>query len=70
MITVALMMERPAVNEEWWKTSSPNQELGGKNYKYTVAPLDGQDGGKPGSNIRVAFLYNPDRVKLVEKRSR
>ena len=50
------------------KLAARIKELGGKNYKYTeVAPLDGQDGGKPGSNIRVAFLYNPDRVKLVEK---
>lgn len=50
------------------KLAARIKELGGKNYKYTeVAPLDGQDGGKPGSNIRVAFLYNPERVKLVEK---
>ena len=50
------------------KLASRIKELGGKTYKYTeVAPLDGQDGGKPGSNIRVAFLYDPNRVKLVEK---
>lgn len=49
------------------KLAARIKELGGKDYKYTeVAPLDGQDGGKPGSNIRVAFLYNPDRVKLVD----
>ena len=50
------------------KLAAHIKELGGKTYKYTeVAPLDGQDGGKPGSNIRVAFLYDPNRVKLVEK---
>ena len=50
------------------KLAARIKELGGKTYKYTeVAPLDGQDGGKPGSNIRVAFLYDPNRVKLVEK---
>ncbi|ERK56916.1 LPXTG-motif protein cell wall anchor domain protein [Gemella bergeri ATCC 700627] len=43
-------------------------ELGGKEYKYTeIAPVDGKDGGKPGANIRVAYLYNPKRVTLVEK---
>ncbi|WP_314831159.1 endonuclease/exonuclease/phosphatase family protein [uncultured Streptococcus sp.] len=50
------------------KLAARIKELGGKTYKYTeVAPFDGQDGGKPGSNIRVAFLYDPNRVKLVEK---
>ena len=50
------------------KLAARIKELGGKTYKYTeVAPLDGQDGGKPGSNIRVAFLYDPNRVKLVER---
>ncbi|MGX7111623.1 hypothetical protein [Gemella cuniculi] len=44
------------------------KSLGGKNYKYVeIAPVDGKDGGKPGANIRVAYLYNPDRVKLIEK---
>lgn len=28
-------------------------------------PQDGQDGGQAGGNIRVAFLYNPNRVGLV-----
>jgi predicted extracellular nuclease len=27
---------------------------------------DGASGGQPGGNIRTAFLYNPDRVDLVE----
>ena len=27
---------------------------------------DGTSGGQPGGNIRTAFLYNPDRVALVE----
>ena len=29
-------------------------------------PADGKDGGQPGGNIRVAFLYNSRRVELVE----
>lgn len=38
--------------------------------RYSVAlvdPVDGQDGGQPGGNIRVGFLYNPDRVQLVQR---
>ena len=32
--------------------------LGGPAYQYCeIAPLDGQDGGQPGGNIRQAFLY-------------
>ena len=44
------------------------KQLGGPEYKYTeIAPVDGKDGGKPGANIRVAYLYNPKRVTLVGK---
>ncbi len=39
---------------------------GGPSYEYTdIAPIDGKDGGIPGGNIRVAFIYNPDRVSLA-----
>ncbi len=42
------------------------KSLGGPNYVYTdIAPEDKQDGGAPGGNIRVGFLYNPDRVTLT-----
>ena len=44
------------------------KSLGGSDYKYTeIAPVDGKDGGKPGANIRVAYLYNPKRVTLIGK---
>jgi predicted extracellular nuclease len=40
---------------------------GGPYYNFfDVAPADGSSGGIPGGNIRNAFLYNPDRVKLVD----
>lgn len=40
---------------------------GGANYKYVnIDPVNNQDGGAPNANIRVGFLYNPDRVKLTE----
>ncbi|KAF2160849.1 hypothetical protein M409DRAFT_59635 [Zasmidium cellare ATCC 36951] len=35
------------------------------NYSYVdIDPVDDQDGGQPGGNIRVAYLYNPDVVRL------
>lgn len=39
---------------------------GGPTYKYTdIAPDNNKDGGAPGANIRVGFLYQPDRVSLA-----
>ena len=32
-----------------------------------IDPVNDQDGGQPGGNIRVVFLYNPDRVTFVAK---
>lgn len=44
------------------------KELGGPVYQYVeIAPENNADGGKPGANIRVAFLYNPERVSLPQK---
>lgn len=41
-------------------------ELGGPNYQYAeLAPAPDQDGGQPGGNIRNAYLYDPDRVRLI-----
>ena len=35
---------------------------GGPSYTYrSINPVDGQDGGEPGGNIRVVFLYRTDR---------
>ncbi|MEC1522045.1 chitobiase/beta-hexosaminidase C-terminal domain-containing protein [Neobacillus niacini] len=40
--------------------------LGGPTYAYTeVIPTNNKDGGAPGGNIRVGFLYNVDRVSLT-----
>ncbi len=39
---------------------------GGPRYEYAdVAPPDGADGGQPGGNIRVGYLYQPGRVALI-----
>ena len=40
---------------------------GGPRYAFTeIAPVAGSNGGQPGGNIRVAYLYNPARVALAD----
>lgn len=40
---------------------------GGPAYEWTdIAPEYNKDGGEPGGNIRVGFLYNPERVTLSD----
>ncbi|WP_229520773.1 5'-nucleotidase C-terminal domain-containing protein [Paenibacillus sp. GM2] len=40
---------------------------GGPAYSYTdIEPVNNNDGGAPGANIRVGFLYNPGRVQLSD----
>ncbi|MFD7505581.1 endonuclease/exonuclease/phosphatase family protein [Streptomyces sp. NPDC059850] len=40
---------------------------GGPSYSWRqINPTDDQDGGEPGGNIRVAFLYNPKRVSFTD----
>ncbi|KAF8527494.1 DNase I-like protein [Hysterangium stoloniferum] len=39
---------------------------GGVQYAFVdVDPVNDQDGGEPGGNIRQAYLYRPDRIKLA-----
>ncbi|WP_447008850.1 endonuclease/exonuclease/phosphatase family protein [Saccharothrix sp. DSM 118769] len=41
---------------------------GGPRYRWRqVDPANKQDGGEPGGNIRVAFLFNPARVSFVDR---
>ncbi|KAM3423935.1 hypothetical protein BST61_g1329 [Cercospora zeina] len=36
------------------------------NYSFVdIDPVDDRDGGQPGGNIRTAYFYKPDRVRLV-----
>jgi predicted extracellular nuclease len=45
-------------------------DANGPGYEFfDVAPKDGASGGIPGGNIRNAYLYNPDRVTLLDFRS-
>ena len=42
------------------------QVADGPNYiAFDIAPTDDQDGGQPGGNIRVGYLYQPSRVALT-----
>ncbi|WP_040405746.1 endonuclease/exonuclease/phosphatase family protein [Amycolatopsis nigrescens] len=41
---------------------------GGPRYEWRqIDPQDKTDGGEPGGNIRVGFLFNPDRVSFVDR---
>lgn len=43
------------------------KKAGGVEYKYVnIDPENNMDGGAPNANIRVGFLYNPERVSLTE----
>jgi predicted extracellular nuclease len=43
---------------------------GGPKYDWReIDPVDDQDGGQPGGNIRVVFLFNPARVSFVDRGS-
>ncbi|WP_347877255.1 endonuclease/exonuclease/phosphatase family protein [Streptomyces sp. 8K308] len=41
---------------------------GGPQYEWRgIDPVDGEDGGQPGGNIRTVFLFNPERVSFVDR---
>nr|MDZ8062739.1 SdiA-regulated domain-containing protein [Nostoc sp. EkiNYC01] len=41
---------------------------GGPTYEYRqINPVDDTNGGEPGGNIRVGFLFNPSRVNFVDR---
>ncbi|WP_051399543.1 endonuclease/exonuclease/phosphatase family protein [Haloechinothrix halophila] len=43
-------------------------DSGGPRYEWRqIDPLEGQDGGQPGGNIRVGFLFDPHRVSFVDR---
>jgi endonuclease/exonuclease/phosphatase family metal-dependent hydrolase len=46
------------------------EAAGGPRYATrSIDPSDGADGGQRGGNIRSAFLFNPERLEFVERRS-
>lgn len=43
-------------------------DAGGPRYQWRqIDPVNDQDGGEPGGNIRIAFLFNPERVSFVDR---
>jgi uncharacterized protein len=43
---------------------------GGPVYQFSdIPPVDDRDGGEPGGNIRVGYIYNPAKVSLVQSQS-
>ena len=52
----------------WERIIAAVAAAGGPTYRFAdVPPSDGRDGGRPGANIRVGFLYNPQRVGLASE---
>ncbi|MEA5604447.1 endonuclease [Nostoc sp. UHCC 0252] len=54
-------------NETYQKLIAALENIGSPAYDFVdIAPIDDQDGGEPGGNIRVGFLFRPSRVTLVK----
>lgn len=54
-----------AANQSYERLIKAIKDAGGPEYKYlNIDPVNNQDGGAPNANIRVGFLYNPERVGL------
>jgi predicted extracellular nuclease len=53
----------------WTRLIAAIQAAGGPDYEYRqIDPVDDQDGGAPGGNIRVGFLFRTDHgVKFVDR---
>ncbi|KAF9454726.1 DNase I-like protein [Macrolepiota fuliginosa MF-IS2] len=46
--------------------TSAIESLSGVKYNSTqISPIDNQDGGVPGGNIRTVYLYRPERLQLI-----
>ncbi|AXI01422.1 endonuclease/exonuclease/phosphatase [Sporosarcina sp. PTS2304] len=55
----------PEANESYQRLIDAITAAGGVTYKYAnIDPVNNEDGGQPNANIRVGFLYNPERVSL------
>jgi predicted extracellular nuclease len=57
-----------AADQTLTKLTAAIVAAGGPQYDWReVDPVNDQDGGQPGGNIRVVFLYNPARVTFVDR---
>ncbi|WP_042471006.1 endonuclease [Bacillus ndiopicus] len=56
-----------AANESYERLINEIVKAGGVQYAYAnIDPVNNADGGAPNANIRVGFLYNPERVTLAD----
>ena len=54
-------------SENYMRLIEAIKAAGGPTYEWTdVAPKNNDNGGAPGGNIRVGYLYNPERVTLSQ----
>jgi uncharacterized protein len=54
-------------NQTYQKLIAALENIGSPAYDFVdIAPSDDQDGGEPGGNIRVGFLFRPSRVTLAK----
>lgn len=52
-------------NQTYQKLIAAIENISGPAYDFVdIVPIDDQDGGEPGGNIRVGFLFRPSRVTL------
>jgi len=57
-----------AADQTYQKLIDAVKAAGGPDYVFRdIPPLDKADGGEPGGNIRVGFLFRPDRVTFVDR---
>ncbi|WKL00382.1 hypothetical protein Q0F98_25120 [Paenibacillus amylolyticus] len=55
-----------AANESFQTLIDAIKTNNGPTYRYSeISPENNKDGGAPGANIRVGFLYQPNRVSLA-----
>ncbi|WP_298470516.1 endonuclease [uncultured Psychrobacillus sp.] len=54
-------------NQSYERLITAIKAAGGVDYEYVnIDPVNNADGGAPNANIRVGFLYNPERVSLTQ----
>lgn len=57
-----------SASETYAKLIAAIQAAGGPTYAFrSIDPVNNSDGGAPGANIRVGFLYNPATATFVDK---
>ncbi|GAA2121136.1 endonuclease/exonuclease/phosphatase family protein [Actinomadura alba] len=57
-----------AADQTLTKLTAAISAAGGPKHDWReIDPVNDQDGGEPGGNIRVVFLFNPERVSFVDR---